>query len=126
MLTAEGCRLRRQRLWQRPEIPADLDLLVLADPIHLRYLASFWVDPFSLGADFGGLLLLRRDGTATLFHDNRLPRSVERAHVDERSVVPWYDGQHPGRGPRRLAVADVLHSPQVNGRVHDSPIDPLG
>jgi Xaa-Pro aminopeptidase len=125
MLTAEGCRQRRERLWQRPEIPADLDRLVLADPTHLRYLANLFVDPISLGADFGGLLVLRRDGTATLFHDNRLPRSVERTHVDERRVVPWYDGQSPGRGPRQLALADVLQSAEIGGRVHDRLGDPL-
>jgi Xaa-Pro dipeptidase len=125
MLTAEGCRQRRQRLWQRPEIPADVDRLVLADPTHLRYLANVFVDPISLGADFGGLLVLRRDGWATLFHDNRLPRSVERTHVDERRVVPWYDGQSPGRGPRQLALADVLQSAEIGGRVHDRLGDPF-
>src|SRR5437660_10696052 len=125
MLTADGCRQRRERLWQRPEIPAGLDRLVVADATHLRYLANFFVDPISLGADFGGLLVLRRDGSATLFHDNRLPRSVERAHVDEHRVTPWYDGQSPGRGPRQLVLADVLQSPEVGGRVHDRLGDPL-
>ena len=61
-----------------------------------------------MGADFGGVLELHRDGRAILWHDNRLPKSVEEAHVDERKVVPWYDGQSPGRGPRRLAVADAI------------------
>jgi Xaa-Pro aminopeptidase len=46
--------------------------------------------------------------------------------VDERNVVPWYDGQHPGRGPRRLVLADLLRSSVMNGRVHDSPLDSLG
>src|SRR5205823_8703562 len=104
MLTAEGCRRRRERLWQQLDPPPDSDYRLLADPIHLAYLANFWVDPFSLGAGFKGYLLVRDGGYAKLLHDNRLPKSVEEAHVDERRVVPWYDGQSPGKGPRQLAV----------------------
>jgi hypothetical protein len=96
--------------------------LVLADPIHLRYLANFHVDPFSLGADYGGLLVLRPDGHATLYHDRRLPESVQAAHVDRREVVPWYDGQTPGRGPRRLAVRAAVEA--HGGRIHDALGDP--
>src|SRR5262249_59864617 len=104
MLTAEGCRQRRRRLWERLEPPPEGDHLRLADPRHLMYLANFWVDPFSLGGGFGGVLLLRADGHAKLLHDNRLPPSVGQAHVEERVVVPWYDGQSPARGPRQLAL----------------------
>src|SRR5260370_36277398 len=100
MLTAEGCRQRRLRFWERLGNDIAGDSWLLGDPLHLIYLANFHVDPFSLGADYGGLLELRRDGTATLWHDNRLPHSVDDAHVDERKVVPWYDGQSPGHGPR--------------------------
>src|SRR5262249_39759400 len=114
MLTAEGCRHRRQRLWQRLEPNAEGDHLVLADPIHLMYLANFFVDPFSLGAGFRGYLLLRKDGHAKLLHDNRLPKSVEQAHVEERRVVPWYDGQSPGRGPRQLALLEGVN-PEGHG-----------
>jgi Xaa-Pro aminopeptidase len=119
MLTAEGCRTRRQRLLDRlrPSGP-----LLLGDPIHLRYLANFHVDPFSLGAEYGGLLLLGTDGRTKLFHDDRLPGSVKQAHVDETVVIPWYDGQRPGIGPRRLVLQDVVK--QNGGRIHDSLNDP--
>ena len=65
MLTAGGCRQRRQRFWHRlqqnhREVLAGGHVL-LGDPIHLMYLVNFWVDPFSLGGGFGGLLLLRPD-----------------------------------------------------------------
>ena len=50
MLTAEGCRQRRLRLWQQLDAKPDAGYLLLADPIHLVYLANCWVDPFSLGA----------------------------------------------------------------------------
>ena len=89
------------------------------------YLANFWVDPFSLGAGFGGYLLLRRDGHAKLLHDNRVPASVEQAHVDERRAVPWYDGQSPARGPRQLAVLSDVNPSHGGLRIHDRPGDPL-
>src|SRR6188474_2728127 len=104
MLTAKGCLQRRQRFWQQLDPPPEGDHLRLADPIHLNYLVNFYVDPFSLGAGFGGVLILRRDGKAKLIHDNRLPKSVEAAHVEDRHVVPWYEGQTPGHGPRQLAL----------------------
>jgi Xaa-Pro aminopeptidase len=126
MLTADGCRQRRQRLWERLDPPPGTDRLVLADPAHLRYFANFFVDPFSYSADFGGRLLVRRDGHATLLHDNRTATTAEPACVDERKKVPWYDGQTPGRGPRQLALHDSLIELAGAPRVHDHPADPLG
>jgi Xaa-Pro dipeptidase len=123
MLTAEGCRERRKRLWQELGDRAG-DRLLLGDPLHLMYLANFHVDPFSLGGDYGGLLELRRDGNCTLWYESRLPHSVDEAHADKREVVKWYDGQSPGKGPRRLALIRAVSS---NGefRVHDHPGDAL-
>jgi Xaa-Pro aminopeptidase len=88
------------------------------------YLANFHVDPFSLGAGFGGVLLVRSDGHAKLIHDNRLPRSVEQAHVEEREVVTWYDGQSPARGPRQLALLGAVNPAHTGLRFHDRPGDP--
>jgi Xaa-Pro aminopeptidase len=119
MLTAEGCRRRRRRLLDRLGPLPDGGPLRLADPIHLMYLANFHVDPFSLGAGFGGLLELHADGRAELRHDDRLPASVGEAHADTCVVVPWYDArEQPARGPRQLALADGAY------RVHDRPGDP--
>jgi Xaa-Pro aminopeptidase len=127
MLTADGCRARRQRLWELLQISESADHLVLGDPVHLRYFANFSVDPISLAADFAGLLLLRRDGHATLFHDNRIPSlAVKSYHVDDRQVVPWYDGQSPGRMPRQLVPYEALAAAVGSTRVHDHPSDPLG
>lgn len=119
MLTAAGCRARRQRFLDRlrPAGP-----VLLADPIHLRYFANFHCEAQSLGADFGGLLLLQPDGHATLFHDNRVPKTAELSHADERKPIPWYDGQSPGRGPRRTILQPVVA--QNGGRIHDSLADP--
>jgi Xaa-Pro aminopeptidase len=124
MLSAEGCRRRRQRLWQELNPPPDGDHLVLSDPAHLMYLANFHVDPFSLGGGFRGYLILRSDGQAKLIYDNRLPPSVGAAHVEERRVVPWYDGQHPARGPRQLAALEAVNPAGSGLRVHDRPGDP--
>jgi hypothetical protein len=124
MLTAEGCRQRRLRLWERLDPKPEGDHLRLHDPLHLMYLANFHVDPFSLGGGFGGVLLLRRDGQAKLLHDDRLPKSVAEAHVEERVVVPWYDGQSPGQGPRQLALLQGVNPAHAGLRIHDRIGDP--
>jgi Xaa-Pro dipeptidase len=126
MLTADGCRQRRVALWQKLDPPPDSDYLLLCDPIHLMYLANFWVDPISLGAGFPGFLMVRKDGHAKLLHDNRLPHSVDEAHVEERRPVTWYDGQSPGHGPRQLAVLESVNPSRSGLRVHDRPGDPYG
>lgn len=120
MLTAEGCRTRRQRLLDLLRTKHEL---VLADPVHLRYFANFYVEPFSLGADFGGLLVIRPDGHTTLHHDNRLPKTAELAHVDGRVPIRWYDGQEPEQGTRQLMLRSILEA--NGGRVHDLLPDPL-
>ena len=63
MLTAEGCRQRRRRLWERlADQPADR--IALADRTHLRYLAGADFDAISLFADMPAVLVLERDGAA--------------------------------------------------------------
>ena len=121
MLTADGCKLRRQRLLDRL---APNGSLLLGDPLNLRYFANCYVDPFSLGADYGGFLLIRPDGHTTLFHDARLPKSVESSRVDERVPIVWYDGKSPGVGARRWSIQPVIDKAGTGGRVHDAYTDP--
>jgi hypothetical protein len=126
MLSAAGCRQRRQRFLQRLDpFPAE-GFVVLADPLHLIYLANFVVDPISSGAAFGGFLVLNRDGHSLLIHDHRLPKSVLEGHVDETETVTWYSGQHPGHGPRKLFVREALckRLGTPNPPVHDDPPSP--
>lgn len=118
MLTAEGCRTRRQRFLERLR---STQPLLLTDPAHLRYLANFHVDPFHFSGDQGGILLLCPDGHTTLWHDNKLPNSVKQAHVDEGVVVPWYDGLSPGRGIRKLLFQEILK--EHGGHIHDCICD---
>ena len=124
MLSAEGCRQRRLRLWQELDPKPESDHLRLGDWMHLVYLANFCVDPFSLAAGFGGFLLLRNDGHATLIHDNRMPESAKQAHVDARKIVDWYDGQSPARGPRQLAPLERVNPGGTGLRIHDRVGDP--
>jgi Xaa-Pro dipeptidase len=121
MLTADGCRGRVRRLLAalRPDTP-----LLLADPVHLRYFANAYTDPFHLGADFGGFLKVEPDGRTTLYHDHRSPKSYDAAVADERLPVKWYDGKTPGQGPRRLILRDVVELARTGGRVHDALTDP--
>src|SRR5580698_443515 len=120
MLTAEGCKKRRQRLLDRLKPTAPI---VLADPLHLRYFANFYVEAVSQHADFGGLLVIKPDGFTSLYHDAKTTKSVELAHVDVRNGLPWYTGQEPAVGPHRM----VLRAPveKNGGRIHDSLADPL-
>jgi Xaa-Pro dipeptidase len=120
MLTADGCRARVSRLLAaQPAGP-----LLLGDPLHLRYFANCYIDPFSLGADFGGFLKIDPDGKTTLYHDHRAPKSVEAAFADQRVPVKWYDGQSPGQGPRRMILRDVVELAGTGGRIHDAVNDP--
>ena len=96
---------------------------MLADPVHLRYFANFHVEAISQHADFGGLLVIRPDGHAALYHDSKLPKTVELAHVDERTPVIWYTGQEPGDGPRQMLLRPVVDA--NGGRIHDSLADAL-
>lgn len=120
MLTADGCRGRVARFLDalRPGEP-----LLLGDPIHLRYFANCYIDPFSLGADFGGFLRVDPDGRTVLYHDHRAPKSVEQSFVSERVPVKWYDGQSPGQGPRRMVLRDVVELAGTNWHVHDAVND---
>jgi Xaa-Pro dipeptidase len=124
MITAEGCRQRRLRLWQQLDPRPDSDHLRLTDPIHLAYLANFHVDPISSAAGFGGFLVVRKDGHALLIHDDRMPDSALAAHVDERKVVTWYDGQAPAHGPRQLVALARVNPTGPGLRFHDRPGDP--
>jgi Xaa-Pro dipeptidase len=121
MLTAEGCRSRIARLLTEFR-PAEA--LLLGDPLHLRYFANCYIDPFSLGADFGGFLKVDPDGTTTLYHDHRAPKTVEAAFVNQRVPVKWYDGQTPGQGPRRTILRDVVELAGTGWHVHDAVNDP--
>ncbi|WP_437202946.1 M24 family metallopeptidase [Planctomicrobium sp. SH664] len=93
MLTLEGCLARRQRLWDL--LPQAIEWVLIADPRHVQYLANFWVQPLSFSTGERGLLLLERNGRATLLGDNFSLRSATNApYADREIVTTWYDHQH--------------------------------
>ncbi len=124
MITAEGCRQRRLRLWKNLDPKPPSDHLRFTDPIHLAYLANFHVDPISSSADFGGFLTVRKDGHALLIYDKRMSHSGDLAFADERKVIPWYDGQSPDHTPRQLAALGGVNPEGTGLRFHDRPGDP--
>jgi Xaa-Pro aminopeptidase len=92
-LTESGCRKRRERLWQ--SIGEDTEWILIADPRHIQYLANFWVQPLSFSGGERALLLLERDGRATLLGDNFSLRSAaHEPYVDREIVETWYDHKH--------------------------------
>ena len=89
MLTEQGCRQRRSRLWT--QIPEELEWLLVGDPRHVQYLCGFRVNPLSFSADQRALLLLKRDGKCVLLADNFTKRSAGAAYfVDDEVITPWY------------------------------------
>ena len=92
MLTADGCRDRRARLWAALETKPDW--ILLSEPRHLMYFANFYATPFIFRTqNAGALLILGADGTSTLLTDNMLNVFAEKAHVDVRLVAEWYNGR---------------------------------
>ena len=101
MLTAEGCRARRTRLLDT--LQPKPDWILLSEPRHLMYFASFAADPFIFRTqNASALLILGADGSSTLVVDNMLRSYAERAHVDARVVADWYTGK--GSAPERQGV----------------------
>ena len=89
MLTKEGCKTRRDRLWHR--LNPKPDALIIADPQHLMYFANYYQSPFVFRSNDGGaILILTPDGKATLVADNLLEGFTKEAHVDEAITPVWY------------------------------------
>ena len=92
MLSAQGCQQRRRALWAALPEPKP-NLLIIVDPLHVNYLANFWVSPFSFrGQNAAAALLLAADGRCRLVADNLLEPFAAQAHVDELVAPTWYDG----------------------------------
>jgi Xaa-Pro aminopeptidase len=91
MLTADGCRERRARLWTALEDAPDW--ILLSELRHLMYFANFYAPPFIFRTqNASALLVLGSDGSSTLITDNMLTTYADKAHVDERIAADWYTG----------------------------------
>jgi Xaa-Pro aminopeptidase len=101
MLTANGCRERRARLWAALE--GKPDWILLSEPRHLMYFANFYATPFIFRTqNASALLILGKDGTSTLVTDGMLSVFAEKAFVDERVTAEWYNGRTAA--PERQSV----------------------
>lgn len=89
MLTKDGCTQRVANFWNR--VPAEYSWALIGDPRHVQYFCDFRPNPISFSADQKSLLLLERDGGATLLADNFTRRTaITDPHVSREIVVPWY------------------------------------
>ncbi len=93
MLTEAGCQARRRRLWE--QLDENFKWALIADPRHINYFSGFQVQPLSFSGGERCLLLLERDGPATLIGDNFAIRSAATdPFVDREVVEDWYDHEH--------------------------------
>jgi len=106
MLTAQGCRARRARLWER--VGSDVDLILISAPWHIHYLANFYIASETLNLSSSSFLALDRDGSARLFVDNWTAGAARAAHVDEVIVYSWYDMRGPGRDRQAGVIAQLV------------------
>ncbi len=106
MLTAQGSKTRRQRLWRA--LPNDCDILIVGDPAHLTYFSAFVPSPFVFRTVESGALLLLEPNRATIVADDMLAPFLERAFVDEVVAPCWYDGNHAAPHRRNQLVESTL------------------
>jgi len=106
MLTPVGCRGRVARLCAA--LDNSLDGALISRPEHVFYFSNLYPQPNSLNLDSSSYLLIRPNGSTTLFTDNWLAPSAEVA-ADEIIVIEWYSMKEPARD-RRYAVANAVAS----------------
>ena len=110
LLTAAGCRGRRDRLWSA--LPTSPDVILLTAPRHLTYFTGYYPSPFLFSSqNAGAALILGADGSSVLIADNLLRAFADKAHVDRGVSPAWYNGRSsapPREGLLAQAVSDVL------------------
>ena len=106
MLTAQGCRARRDRLFAA--LPSPCEILVLGDPASLVYFANYVPSPFEFRTVESSALLVLEPSKATLVADSMLEPYLKKSHVDAVDAPTWYDGQRPTRPRRILLVESAL------------------
>ncbi|MFO0812699.1 MAG: Xaa-Pro peptidase family protein [Gemmatales bacterium] len=114
MLTLEGCRSRRERLWKA--LPTKPDALLIADPQHLYYFCGYTQSPFVFRSnDAGAVLLLTADGKAIIIADSMSRGFCEASFMDEVVAPTWYDGKHSAPHREVLLVKSVLERVKKTG-----------
>ena len=105
-LTADGCRGRRRRFWERfGREHADLSEVTWAvfnRPRQLEYFAAYAPPPYVYKSQTAhAAVAFSRDGDCVLVADDKMRGYADSAHADERLLPTWYDGVHTAapRGP---------------------------
>jgi Xaa-Pro aminopeptidase len=114
MLTADGCRERRRRLFAA--LQDEVEWVLLSEPRHLMYFSNFHAPPFIFRTqNASALLILGADGSATLIADNMLGIYAQQAHVDDRIVANWYTGKGSAAERQSVLVAAGLSAMAARG-----------
>lgn len=121
MLTQQGCRGRRDRLWQQLQaVSGPVDAVVITDPAHVTYLSGFCLSPYEFRSVLAAAwLVLHADGRAILVADNLLRPYADAAFVDEIVDPIWYSGQRSA-GSRRGGLLTAAKG--ALGNVHGQRI----
>lgn len=107
MLTVEGCRARRQRLWA--SLKDKPDQILLSEPQHLMYFANYYASPFVFRSQNApAMLILGVDGSSLLVVDNLMQPYAEKAHVDKFVAPVWYRSRESASQRYELLVKTVL------------------
>jgi Xaa-Pro aminopeptidase len=114
MLTEEGCRARRQRLWNETE--THVEWIVISEPRHLLYFANFVPSPFVFNSQGAvAALILGRDGSAVLVADNVQEPFLNDAFASEKVSPLWYRCVESAGHRTELLVSAVLERLQKCG-----------
>ena len=91
-------------------LPSECDLLLVADPSHLTYLAAFVPSPFVFRSGRVKHLAPSSSRTEQRWSgDDMLGPFLDRAFVDEVVAPSWYDGNHSAPHRRRQLVESALN-----------------
>ncbi len=115
IITPEGCRTRRERLWQA--LPERVDAVLVSEPCLLAHLAGFYPSPFLFRSENAqALLALFPDGDCVLCVDNMQEGYARAAHVERVAVREWYRGRASAPDRTELLfelVADTLRDREM-------------
>lgn len=115
MLTSEGCRGRRRRLWEATS--GTVDAIVITQPESLVYFSGFLASPFTFRSSESSAALILLPDRAILVADDLLEPFAAESHVDETAGFSWYTGRRPAPHRRgRLAGAFAENLPKLAGR----------
>jgi Xaa-Pro aminopeptidase len=107
MLTAEGCKQRRARLWAG--LKEKPDWILISEPQHLIYFANYYPSPFVFRTqNASALLILGADGSSALIADNLLQPFAEAAHVDKVVAPIWYRSRESAPQREGLLIKTAL------------------